>query len=446
MKLQLPFFLAWTVIVGSLAQTAVADPTAEAVRVVSPYQAVWTAPPSRTPANHSVDAPLLGNGDVGVCLGGPPESLRFYLSKNDFWRLKSQYGQSGPRVFGYLDVAIDSLKGADYRVEQDIRDGTTTATLKQDNLTVEVKSWVAATENVLVIELSAEGGQAEARVQLAAAGGGGSESENGRDGGIFHAMRKFEQNVDIPTEVAAAMKIIGANVPAFSLTAGQTATVVVVMTSRFKQEQPLAYVKQRVGKVDPQTLGQLRQSHGQWWARYWDRSWVQIGDPVLEKAYYQALYSMGANSRDPKFSPGIFGTWVTTDSPAWAGDYHTNYNHVAPFYALHSANRIEQADPEDAPILDFRRRGRWYAANVTKTRGVLYPVGIGPLGIETTVNSPRHREGHNRELGGCSFSSVPTQPTAWSTWPSAGAPRTIQPTRRRSIRSCWKWSISGRIT
>ncbi|MCK5001176.1 MAG: hypothetical protein KAS23_16645, partial [Anaerohalosphaera sp.] len=101
--------------------------------------------------------------------------------------------------------------------------------------------------------------------------------------------------------------------------------------------------------------------------------------------------------------PAIFGTWVTTDSPRWAGDYHLNYNHMSPFYALYSANRIEQGDPEDAPILDFRQRGKWYTQNVTKTRGVLYPVGIGPLGIETTFEHRNYKNSPNQEKGGLFF-------------------------------------------
>jgi len=371
-----------------------------ALHLFSPYKAVWTGPPQRTPARHSVGGPLLGNGDMGVCLGGKAESLRFYLSKNDFWRLKSQYGQSGPRVFGYLDVAIDALKGANYRIEQTICDGVATATLKRGPLTIRAKSWAAATENVLVVALSAEGGKAEARVRLSAARGNGSQSEDGRDGRILYAVRTFARDVDILTEAAAAMRIIGADEPAFALTPVRPVTIVVAMTSRFKHREPLAYVKQQVGKTDLRRVARLRRSHERWWARYWQRSWVRIGDPVLEQAYYQALYSMGASSRDPTFPPGLFGTWVTTDSPAWAGDYHLNYNHSAPFYALYSANRIDQADPEDAPILDFRKRGRWYAENVTQTRGVLYPVGIGPLGIETTRAARSYAHGPKQEHGG----------------------------------------------
>jgi alpha-L-fucosidase 2 len=379
------------------------DSRDEVVEQVSKIKAVWDAPPKRTPANHSVDGPLLGNGDMGVCLGGPPEKLRFYLSKNDFWRLKSKAEQSGPRVFGYLDVVNESLKGASYHVEQSVFDGKTVTTLVKGDLTLRLTSWVAATDNLLVIELSTSVGNADMQIQFFPAKGGGTESHQGSEGALYWAHRKFVEDVDIPTESAAAMKVMGAEESTFTLSPDGPVTLVIAMTSGFKHDDPLAYVKNRLAKFGPEELAQVSQAHKDWWKEYWERSCVQIDDPVLEKAYYQSLYSMAAASRDPKFPPGIFGTWVTTDAPNWAGDYHLNYNHMAPFYAMYSANRIEQADPEDEPLLDFRERGRWYAENVTQTRGVLYPVGIGPVGIETTRDHGSYKEGENKELGGLFF-------------------------------------------
>ena len=384
--------------------TQARDTEAQAVEAASDHKAIWTAPPTRTPADHSVDGPLMGNGDMGVCLGGPPEALRFILSKNDFWRLRSEHRSSGPRVFGSLDIVIDSMKDAGYRVEQTICNGVTVVFLEKQALSVQVTSWVAATDNMLVIEFAALQGEVDATVSLRVSQGGGSTVEEGQDGPVTWAVRKFVQEVDIPTEAAVAMKPIrGAATTGFTLSTAGPVTLVLAMTSRFKHDEPLAHVKARLSEFSAKDLGRLRHSHEQWWARYWSRSWVEINDPILKKAYYQSLYSMAAASRDPEFPPGIFGTWVTTDSPRWAGDYHLNYNHMAPFYGLYSANRIEQADPQDAPLLDFRERGRWYAEQVTGTRGVLYPVGIGPKGIETTRNAERYRESPNFEMGGLFF-------------------------------------------
>ena len=133
-------------------------------------------------------------------------------------------------------------------------------------------------------------------------------------------------------------------------------------------------------------LSDLRAAHEAWWAQYWNKSSVSIDDPVIEKQYYLSLYGMGSCSRDPEFPPNIFG-WVTTDNPLWAGDYHLNYNHQAPFYGLARGNRLEQADPHDAPFLDFMERAAWHCREIFGHEGGLYPVGIGPKGIETTYNS-----------------------------------------------------------
>ena len=98
---------------------------------------------------------------------------------------------------------------------------------------------------------------------------------------------------------------------------------------------------------------------------------------------------MASASRDSDFPPGLFGTWITAAQPAWASDYHQNYNHQAPFYALYSANRIEQAEPYYPPLLAFIPRARYYSEKVTNIPGgILLPVGIGPLGIETTRWTP----------------------------------------------------------
>ncbi|MEI6809819.1 MAG: hypothetical protein WCN95_13955, partial [bacterium] len=132
---------------------------------------------------------------------------------------------------------------------------------------------------------------------------------------------------------------------------------------------------------------------------FWAKSLVEIGDPVLELRYYLSNYVMGCASRNPDFPPGLFGLPVTDDDPKWAGDYHLNYNHQAPFYGLYAGNHIEQADTFEQPILDYMDRGKAYAKELLKIRGVYYPVGIGAKGIETSMRPGKPRAGY--ENGGC---------------------------------------------
>ncbi len=376
------------------------DPIAETRRIIGPFKSTWTAPPRKTPANHSVDGPLLGNGEMAVTFAGPPEHQQFYIARNDFWRLKSEYGKSGPRPLAKLSVSIPGLQDTRYHLEQSYYEPAATARFEQGDSSVMMRSWLAATANALVIELSATGKTFEVALDLSPFGGDGAETRQGDSEGVHWAARRFVQDVDIPVEAAVAMKSSSARGTVFSLAPGRAVVVVVTSASRFEQEDYLARAQRNARQLDAMSLSQLRTAHAQWWARYWAQSFVDIGADPVALHYYRSLYVMGACSRDPVFPPSIFGSWITTDQPAWAGDYHLNYNHMAPYYGLYSANRIEQGDPQDTPLLDFIARGRWYADNVTKTRGVLYPVGIGPLGIETTRNAEPYRNSPNFEKGG----------------------------------------------
>ncbi|MCW1923847.1 LamG domain-containing protein [Luteolibacter arcticus] len=173
-----------------------------------------------------------------------------------------------------------------------------------------------------------------------------------------------------------------------SIGAGETAWLGVAMDSMFKSAAPREAAIARCDAFDAAEIPSLIEAHAGWWAGYWDQSWIEIGDPAIEKAYYLSYHGMGACSGDPSFPPALFG-WTTTDNPSWAGDYHLNYNFQAPFYALASGNRLEQLTPHDAPILDFLPRARNYATTIfgPEAKGVIYSVGIGPLGIDVTLNS-----------------------------------------------------------
>ena len=211
--------------------------------------------------------------------------------------------------------------------------------------------------------------------------------KKGSSGNIQWLTRSFTDSVDIPTEVSVALKELNNDMNTGQLQPGKKLILVLCIESRFGNKEPLKYVIDHIAGIGMEEIEKLSSLHAGWWNNFWSKSSVFIDDTVLMKAWYQGLYTMASCSRDPDFPPGLFG-WTTTDTPAWNGDYHLNYNFQAPFYSLHSSNHLEQAYPHDSPLLAFMKRGEWYAENVTGTRGILYPVGIGPAGIEVTRNFP----------------------------------------------------------
>lgn len=372
------FFVFWG---GLFAQTKVNIPETPV-----PFKNYWTKAPQRTPSDFSVDAPLMGNGDLTMSVGFQDNRLRFYLSKNDFWRLKSQAdGLSGPRVVGFVDLKIDGFTNADFTAVQLIKNGITTCRLKKGEQCVKSRSWVSATGNIIFIEVNSPDKQVGISINLTAPQNRQALLKTGNTDDIFWLTRAFTDSVDIPTEVAVALKTYNYKGETITVQPGKKLLIAIAVESRFKNADPLGYVQKRLTAINSSSEAALFIEHNQWWQNYWNRSSVTIEDTVLMKSWYQGLYTMAACSRDPKFPPGLFG-WTSNDTPSWNGDYHLNYNFQAPFYGLCAANRLEQVEPHDQPLIDFMSRGEFYGKNATKTRGILYPVGIGPLGIEVTRN------------------------------------------------------------
>jgi hypothetical protein len=361
----------------------------QAERIVSQYKAVTTSPPGKVPSRLHVDGPIMGNGDLGAVISGKPESQRFWISKNNFWRMRDGHRQGGPRLFGGLDINIPALVGASYRIEQDIYPAITTSRFGKDDTTVTMRSYVSATADFLFVELGVTGVAVEVSTRVWAAPGRGSQETTGSVAAISWATKAFSSNIKIPSSAACALKVMGAKGAAFTLKPGEPIRLVVPMRSSFDDDDPLATVLSMAREISEEQVKTLEADHRAWWADFWSRSLVEIGDPLLEKTYYMSNYMMGSGTRDKDFPAGLFSLWVTHDDPCWAGDYHLNFDFQSQYYALYKNNHIEQADTFDQPILDFMERGRWYAKNIFKIRGLYYPVGIGPKGIEPSLQAGR---------------------------------------------------------
>ncbi len=537
----------------------------EALRIVAQYKGVFRAPPKRVPTDKVVDGPILGNGDVGVALAGPPERQLWCMGKNDFW------SRSRRRVItvGGVTVGVPALAGASYHQEQDLQRAEVRGTFAAKGLTLRTRSWVAAAENLLVIELSCVGkeaevslvpfagpvgtvaggriretsnhvhigreqhgggrwyfhgliddvriygralsadevkalaeakdvpsglvkqwsfddGDAEGRLGKARAFDGkttwvdggplqvkkavtlaawirpasfqvsgsasyivskgewnkayslglsagklrmaigsqfvqtpkplalnqwqhvagsfdgaaikvfvdgvevkGAASDapggatSGRDGGVAWFTRSADPaSVKDGRTVAVAVRAIGAGEGTrFTLKPGQKVAIVSAILSDLDAKAPLAAARKRVAGLKLADLAALNEQHQAWWRAFWGRSFIEIGDPLLEKFWYGSHYIMASCSRAGKVPPGLFGNWITTDRPAWAGDFHLNYNHEAPFWGLYSSNHVDTAASYETPILEFLPQAKENARKLLKCRGVYYPVGIGPWGI-----------------------------------------------------------------
>ena len=388
---------------------------AESARIVSQYKGVFTKPPSKVPTNLVVDGPILGNGDVGVTISGEPQAQRYWISKNDFWKAKPHWPFSMPCVIGWIDIKFPQLAGtwldhlgkAPYRVEQKLYDGETITTLKRGDVTITLRSWVAATENLLVIEMVSDGGwdneerdlEVYVDVSLTPKSGNGSEITCRPIEDGYIATRKFKgRDLDWKTEAAVAMRQLrrskkklpapgmGGTSDSFNMVPpGEPVIIVASILTNHDTKNYLKKARNRVKNITFEEIERLRKEHKQWWSDFWAKSFIEIDDKLIEKHWYGSQYILASCSRNENFPPGLYGNWITTDEPGWSGDYHLNYNHQAPWLGVYSSNHVELSEPYDTPILEYMPKGKKFAKELLGVKGVYYNVGLGPKGLDTST-------------------------------------------------------------
>lgn len=130
-----------------------------------------------------------------------------------------------------------------------------------------------------------------------------------------------------------------------------------------------------------------------WWKEYWLKSYVDLGDELVEKSYYASMYALGCSSREGKTAPGLFGPFITTDTPSWQGGYTLDYNFFATFYGANAANRSEFTISAIDELLGMQEMARSYARNnfddITRGQWIVDGVNKFPDGIDGLFYYPQ---------------------------------------------------------
>ncbi|MEI6808911.1 MAG: hypothetical protein WCN95_09310 [bacterium] len=385
---------------------------AESQRIVSKYKAIMNAP-GGIESRNVVAAPLMGNGSLGAIFGTEPQTwpLQFRFCKSSFSKLRHDHRKGGPRPFGGIDMGVGVLKGSSWRSEQDMYTGITTATFTNSTAGMTMRTYVAATEDLLIIELTNTGKvPIEGGYGLWAMWGRGSKDKtfdvsNDIRGKVVCMTKEFlsgkeggSHPSEIPTAASCAMRTIGQKDLGYKIGPGQKVTLAMAVKSNYDAVDHLAAVQKLVLDLDEEKVKVLEQKHRQWWKDFWSKSLIDIGEPEIEQDYYLYNYQAGSSLRDKVFPPGLFGLWTTHDDPNWCGDYHLNFDWQSQYWSMYKGNFIEQAECFHQPALDFMERGKFYAKNAQGCRGIYYPVGIWAKGMESSRQPSRG--GAPMELGG----------------------------------------------
>ena len=116
----------------------------------------------------------------------------------------------------------------------------------------------------------------------------------------------------------------------------------------------------------------LIKRHETAWDAFWSASGIAMDEPLLQQLWYRNLYFLRCVSKRGVVSPGLFAGLIN-DTPAWHGDYHTNYNIQQTFWSALPANQVSLQDPYNRLILDYLPRAKWLCRKIFDMEGAYYP-------------------------------------------------------------------------
>jgi alpha-L-fucosidase 2 len=383
---------------GSLAGTTGAVPDGGVSSSPSPtlpnqallYKATLMAPPKVIDTEGTTDAPLLGNGDLGVAIFGGIDAMTFNLHKNEFWSL----GEAKVKAMARLTLTLAGMAGASYQMTEELGVGEVTGTFSVGGKTLTTKTWVQADDtkqNRVITQLTLAGGGSLSGTVSLAVGAGNTYATNatttGASGDVLTRDVRADaadtmgtmptRRVRVATRVVGAAGTVTADALTFTLTSGAPVSLVTGVMSNLDDPSYQTRVVDSVATLAPADVPALEASHVAWWDRFYRKSFIEIPDKLLEKEFYASLYLLGSVSRTGEQAPGLWGNWVMKD-PGWNGDYTLNYNYEAPFYAAFPTNHVELADSYDQPIIDWVPSAKALATK-NAWSGAYFRVHIGPL-------------------------------------------------------------------
>jgi len=127
---------------------------------------------------------------------------------------------------------------------------------------------------------------------------------------------------------------------------GDTWTGIWTIATSQEQTNPLESAKATCKEALGTGFQALFESHAAWWAGFWDRSYIQMPNKIIERQWYLETYKFGSAARADTPPITLQGPWTADNGllPPWKGDYHHDLNTELSYWPAYSGNRLEEEE------------------------------------------------------------------------------------------------------
>jgi len=394
------------------------------------------------PVAEWIDGMHLGNGDMGAMVYGPPENMTYCLGKNDLWDLRynrdkmnitleklrgllasgdvkeynkyrdyylnmihSRYYPS-PKQAAMLRLNLcEGANAGYYRQTLDLYNAQcvhqfrpwgdlvcNSECRRQVKSDYNIISYIHADSNVLVIRIDPKtdfrNNVGPFRItisrQLDPLLSKPKFSISGKLALMEHSMPKSCTYTCAYQVLDGKVKWTntGEMIVGYCKPADGPVTILASVVTSNDAKNPTAKAKKMLRDFSGKSAWAIENSHKRWWHKMWERSFVDIEDEPISRAYYIGIYTLAAMSRPGKQLAGLQGPWLNQNSPPWNGDYHGDINIQCPFWQCLSGNRLELAEPYFRHYLENLPQFKRFARKYYGLPGAKFSMAGDPKGRE----------------------------------------------------------------
>ncbi len=192
---------------------------------------------------------------------------------------------------------------------------------------------------------------------------------------------------------------------------GELAFYLTVVSSH-DADDTVGEARRRIERALAIGLGTIWNEHGNWWGRYWKRSWISLPEGLSERSWYWGLYKAGSARRPGKVCPGYGAPWRKGNFLNW-GSFTLGYEETKYNLGLLATNHAELLEPWIAVVCRTLEKAR-----PSSQRFYGLPGGV-PFGMSWT-GEPVSYQGLYNSTPMCVYTAGEAVKCAWDYYAFTG--------------------------
>nr|WP_233164048.1 glycoside hydrolase family 95 protein [Snuella sedimenti] len=116
-------------------------------------------------------------------------------------------------------------------------------------------------------------------------------------------------------------------------------------------------------------------THKAWWKTFWEKSKVNVPDPIIEKQWYLEQYKFGSAARKDAPPISLQAVWTADNGtiPPWKGDYHHDLNTQLSYWPAYSGNHLDLEEGFLNWLWRYRGTFKKFTRDFFETNGMNVP-------------------------------------------------------------------------